>query len=352
MPTRVLIVDDSPVIRSLLTQELNKDLGVEVIGSAPDPYVARDMIVDLHPDLVLLDLTMPRLDGLTFLNKLMRYFPLPVIVLTTPTVEGHEQCLAALEAGAVDMVNKPSDPEGVSLLIRELIIKIKAAQGVCWKWQCPPPKFDTSTSPRLTLARAPSKIVVIGSSTGGTRALERILPMFPANGPAILIAQHMPAQFTRSFAKRLNQLCAMEVKEAEEDDVVQPGRVLLAPGDFHMLLKKTLLGFRVQIKGGPRVSHQRPSVDVLFTSVARCAGDRAIGVMLTGMGGDGADGMLLMHQSGAVTIAQDEASCVIFGMPRMAIEKGGVDHVLPLERIPRKVLELATESVTPAGARG
>ena len=337
---RVLIVDDSAVVRQVLARELARDDRLEVVGAAPDPYVARDMIVQLKPDVLTLDIEMPRMDGLTFLKKLMHYHPMPVIVLSSLTTQGGQLALQALDSGAVEVLSKPGPAYAVGDRSLDLAEQLVAAYGVKVTARAGPRAAPAAPREYLALARGTNKVVAIGASTGGTVALQQVLAVLPENVPGILIVQHMPEHFTRSFAARLNELCAMEVKEAVDGDLVSPGRVLIAPGNYHMLLQRTGANFCVQIKSGPRVSRHRPSVDVLFKSVARYAGCNAVGVLMTGMGADGAQGLLELRNSGAETIAQDEASSVVFGMPRAAIDLGAAAYTLPLGRIPEKVLQL------------
>jgi two-component system chemotaxis response regulator CheB len=338
---RVLIVDDSAVVRKLFSEELSRDPAIEVVGKAPDPFIARDKIVQLEPDVITLDIEMPRMDGITFLRRLMRHHPLPVIVVSSLTPEGGELAMEALEAGAVEVVCKPHDPSGLGEMGQVLIDKIKAAaRAVVLRHTF---EAHPSSSPSAPLARSTDRIIAIGASTGGTQALQKLMSAMPSNAPGILIVQHMPQLFTRTFAERLNALSAMEVKEAEDGDTVKAGKALVAPGNRHMLLDKFKGRFRVRLKDGPMVCRQRPSVEVLFKSVARHAGANAIGVILTGMGNDGAEGLRLMKQSGAQTIAQDQKSCVVFGMPNSAIELGGVDHVEALDDIPARILSLLKE---------
>lgn len=349
MPIRVIVVDDSAVVREVFSRELGRDPEIEVIGTAPDPYVARDMIVSLKPDVVTLDIEMPRMDGLTFLRKLMVHFPLPVIIVSSLTAKGGALALEALDIGAVDVMCKPGVSYAVGDMSIELRDKVKAAARV--NMGRPRPARPVPASPsapvRLSLARTTHKVVAIGASTGGTQALQALLTALPANAPGIVIVQHMPEHFTRSFAERLNGLCDMEVREAVDGDSVVPGKALIAPGNFHMLLRRSGATYQVEVKSGPLVTRHRPSVDVLFRSVARYAGANAIGVILTGMGNDGAAGMKEMRDAGAFNIAQDEASCVVFGMPKEAIAGGGVATVLPLEAIPAKILEAALHEGAP-----
>jgi two-component system chemotaxis response regulator CheB len=333
----VLVVDDSAVVRQILQGSLSADPDIHVVGTAPDPYVARDMIVELKPDVVTLDVEMPRMDGITFLRKLMHYYPLPVIIVSSLTSAGGELALEALAAGAVEVMCKPGAAFTLNDMAAELIAKIKTA--ACARVS---KREDAGgeTAEVASLGRNTNQIVALGASTGGTVALEYVLCRMPADAPGMIIAQHMPALFTRQFADRLNRLSAMEIHEAQEDDSVLPGVALGAPGDKHLLLRRSGMRTFVSVKDGPLVHRQRPSVDVLFRSVAHSAGKNAIGVIMTGMGVDGAAGLAEMHQAGAHTIAQDEASCVVFGMPKAAIEMGAVERVLPLKEIPDAILHI------------
>jgi two-component system chemotaxis response regulator CheB len=327
------------VVRQIFSQELARDREIEVVGTAPDPYVGRDKIVQLKPDVVTLDVEMPRMDGITFLRKLMKHYPLPVIVVSSLTAHGGDMAMEALEAGAVEVMCKPGAAYTVGDMSQELIAKIKAVARV----QVRRTNGATAAAApaRLALTHTTDKVVAIGASTGGTEALRAVLERFPAEAPGTVVVQHMPEHFTRSFADRLNTLCAMEVKEAEDGDHVIPGRVLIAPGNQHMVLRRSGARYFVQVKSGPLVCGHRPSVEVLFTSVAQYAGANAVGAILTGMGGDGAGGLLKMREAGAVTIGQDEASCVVFGMPKEAIKCGAVEHIESLDRIPERILENA-----------
>ncbi len=338
---RVLIVDDSAVVREILNRELARDPEIEVVGTAPDPYVARDKIVSLKPDVVTLDIEMPRMDGLTFLRKLMHYYPLPVIVVSSLTEHGSELAMEALDAGAVDIMCKPGTAYSVGDLSVELIDKIKAASRV--RVRARAQVQSKASAPRLSITRTTHKVIAIGASTGGTEALQTVLMAMPANAPGIVIVQHMPEHFTRAFAERLNGLCEIEVKESQDGDSVVPGRAIIARGNHHMLLRRSGARYYVEVKQGPLVCRHRPSVEVLFKSVARYAGRNAVGVIMTGMGGDGAQGLLEMRKEGAQTIAQDEASCIVFGMPKEAINLGAACHVIPLNQIARKILELAPD---------
>jgi two-component system chemotaxis response regulator CheB len=337
---RVLIVDDSAVVRTVLSQGLSADPDIEVVGTAPDPYVARDKIVALQPDVLTLDIEMPRMDGITFLRKLMQYQPMPVVILSSLGEAGSNVALEALEAGAVDVICKPGSAYAVGDLSVKLCETVKAAAHANLGRR-PVPVARVPVAAPTSLTRTTHKVVAIGSSTGGTQALQYILTQLPANAPGIVIVQHMPEQFTRFFADHLNEVCAMEVREARNNDSVIPGRVLIAPGNQHMLLRRSGAAYLVETRDGPLVGRHRPAVNVLFKSVAQCAGKNAVGVILTGMGRDGADGMLLMKQQGAINVAQDEASCVVFGMPKEAIALGAVDHIVPLDQIAGHILRLA-----------
>jgi two-component system chemotaxis response regulator CheB len=341
-PVRVLIIDDSAMVRSIFTRCLEDDPMIEVVGAAPDPFVGRDMIVRLEPDVITLDMEMPRMDGLTFLRKLMEHHPLPVIIVSSLTPKGGELALEAMEAGAVEVLCKAGSAFSVGDMTEQLKEKIKAAARVRVG------KRVQSAAPagpvqRLSMTRTTNKIIAIGASTGGTQALAELLAQLPSASPGIVIVQHMPEHFTRAFADRLNAACAIEVKESEEGAAVLPGRAIIARGNHHMEMRRSGARYFVTLQQGPPVSRHRPSVDVLFKSVAEYVGQNAVGVMLTGMGNDGAAGMKMMHDAGAKTIAQDEASCVVYGMPREAVEAGGVDHIVPLSAIPAKMLALAQE---------
>jgi two-component system chemotaxis response regulator CheB len=336
---KVLVVDDSAVVRKIISNELSKHTDITVVGTAPDPFVARDKIVHLRPDVITLDIEMPRMDGLTFLRKLMKYYPLPVVVLSSLTLRGSQIAMEALQAGAVEVLSKPGSSFSVADLADQLADKIRGAARA---------RIDTSrlaedrqaepSAISKALIQTTNKVVAMGASTGGTEALKKVLSMMPPNSPAMVIVQHMPPHFTTAFAERLNSLCPFEVKEASDGDTVRQGRALLAPGNFHMLLKRSGAQYYVEVKNGPRIHHQRPAVDVLFRSTAKYAGSNAVGVILTGMGADGAQGLLEMKQTGARTIAQDEKSCVVFGMPKEAIKLGAADKVVSIENVAKEVL--------------
>lgn len=342
MSTKVLIVDDSAVVRQILTRELSRTGDIEVVGTAPDPYVARDKIVQLRPDVVTLDVEMPRMDGITFLRKLMKHYPLPVIIVSSLTGKGSDLAMEALESGAVDVMCKPGGSYSVGDMSECLIEKIKAAACVDIRKQISlRSQKDESPVKRLSLTRTTEKIIAIGASTGGTEAVRAVIEAFPANAPGTVVVQHMPAHFTRSFASRLNALCAVEVKEAEDGDRVVPGTVLIAPGNRHMVLRRSGARYHVEIKDGPLVYHQRPAVEVLFNSVASYAGPNSVGVILTGMGKDGAKGLLAMRKAGAFTIAQNEESSVVWGMPGEAVRIGAAQKVVHLRKMALCALENA-----------
>lgn len=332
-PIRVLVIDDSAVVRDVLTRELSADPEIEVVDTALDPYIARDKIVALRPDVVTLDLEMPRMDGMTFLGKLMHFMPMPVVVVSSLTPAGSETALDALCAGAFEVIAKPGPAYSVGAMAEQLAATIKAAA------QAPPRRsMGARVAVRIpALKRTTTRVVGIGASTGGTVALERLLSALPLDAPPTAVVQHMPEGFTRSFAQRLDSQCAVEVKEAEDGDLMAPGKVLVAPGNRHLLLRRSGATYRVELRDGPPVSRHRPSVDVLFKSLAACAGADAIGLILTGMGTDGAAGLLDMRTSGALTIAQDEATSVVWGMPREAVECGAACEVLPLDEMAGRV---------------
>jgi two-component system chemotaxis response regulator CheB len=340
---RVLTVDDSALMRQVLAALLGRDPGIEVIGAAPDPYIAREKIKALNPDVLTLDVEMPKMDGLTFLEKLMRGHPMPVVMVSSLTEVGCQTTLRALELGAVDFIAKPKIDlrEGMEEVAQDLLDKVKAAaiaqvrgpRAVGAGDQRSPGSPLSLGAPSTAMIKTTDTIIAIGASTGGTEAVKEVLERLPPNTPPILITQHMPERFTKTWADRLNSLCRIAVKEAEDGDSVLPGHALIAPGGYHMTLVRSGARYTVQINQEPPVNRHRPSVDVMFASVARDAGANAVGVILTGMGGDGAKELLAMKQAGAFTIAQDEASCIVFGMPKEAIKLGGVDQVLPLADI-------------------
>jgi len=347
---RVLIVDDSAVVRQTLSEILSGDPEIAVIGTASDPFVAAEKIEEEVPDVIMLDIEMPRMDGLTFLQKIMSQHPIPVVICSSLAEEGAQSTLKALEYGAVEIIAKPrlgskQFLEESSVALRQAVKAAASARvRVLNAGRTVEPKLTADAIlPRATAAmlETTEKVVVIGASTGGTEALRSLLEVLPPDAPGIVIVQHMPEMFTRAFANRLDSLCRISVKEAESNDTVLRGRALIAPGNHHVLLKRSGARYYVEIKDGPLVSRHRPSVDVLFRSAARYAGPNAVAVILTGMGDDGARGMLEMKQAGAATIAQDEATSVVFGMPNEAIKRGAVDAVLPLPAIAGSMLARA-----------
>jgi two-component system chemotaxis response regulator CheB len=338
---RVLIVDDSAVVRKVMTEELSRYDDIEIIGTAVDPYVARDKIVELRPDVITLDLEMPRMDGLSFLAKLMKHLPMPVVVLSSLTPNDSELALKALDLGAVEVLCKPGTAYSTKNISRHLAMAIRSAavarvNGKSVNSEVQKGKVQTSN----LLVKTTHKVIAIGASTGGTKAIESVLSVMPATTPGIVIVQHMPEHFTTSFAQRLNEICPIQVREARDNDHVVPGVALIAPGNRHMVLTRNGGNYVVRVKNGPRVHYQRPSVDVLFQSVAKNAARNAVGVMLTGMGADGAKGMLAMKDSGAHTMAQDEATCVVYGMPKEAVKLGAVHDVVPLPQIPQAIINV------------
>jgi len=345
---RVLIVDDSAVVRQTLRDVLSSDPGIQVIATAGDPFVAADRIAEEAPDVITLDIEMPRMDGLTFLKKIMSQHPIPVVICSSLAEEGTQSAFQALEYGAVEIVAKPR--VGTRQFLEDSRVAICQAIKAAASARPRPLRPSHTVEPKLTadailspathaMAETTEKVVVIGASTGGTEALKTVLEALPADTPGIVVVQHMPELFTRAFANRLDSLCAITVKEAETNDTVIRGRALIAPGNHHLLLKRSGARYYVEVKDGPLVCRHRPSVDVLFRSAARYAGRNAVGVILTGMGDDGARGMLEMKQAGATTFAQDEATCIVFGMPKEAIKLGGVDRVLPLQAVASAILQ-------------
>jgi two-component system chemotaxis response regulator CheB len=337
---RVLVVDDSAIVRKILSQELGRHAGIEIVGTAPDPYIARDKILALEPDVLTLDVEMPRMDGITFLRKLMKHHPMPVIVLSSLTPQGGKTAMEALDAGAVEVMCKPNGSYSVGDMCNVLVEKIRAASTARIAARADS-TLRSAAPQRLSMAETTNKIFAIGASTGGVQALTRVLSSLPANAPGTVVVQHMPAHFTTSFAQRLNTECAMSVKEAEDGDHVVPGHVLIAPGGLHMILQRSGANYYVSLKDGPPVCRQKPSVEVLFNSVAKYAGANAVGAILTGMGDDGATGMVNMRQAGAHTVAQDEQSCVVFGMPKEAIARGGAERVVPLDKVAEHLIAFA-----------
>lgn len=345
MKIKVLVIDDSALIRSLLTEMINQQTDMEVIGTAPDPLIAREMIKQLNPDVLTLDVEMPKMDGLDFLEKLMRLRPMPVLMVSTLTEKGSEITLRALELGATDFVTKPKS--GISDGMREYTdvitdkIRIASKASIASLQRTAKQELQNKVVPSLLKNRLISseKLLIIGASTGGTEAIRAFLLQMPSDCPGILITQHMPPGFTKSFADRLDTLCQIGVKEAKDGERILPGHAYIAPGDHHLLLARSGANYVAKLSDAEPVSRHKPSVDVLFDSAADAAGKNAIGVILTGMGKDGAAGMMKMKAAGTYNFAQDEESCVVFGMPKEAIAHGGVDEVLPLKDLPKAVFE-------------
>jgi two-component system chemotaxis response regulator CheB len=337
---RVLIVDDSAVVRRLVTDVLRSDPEIDVVGAAVDPYMARDLIAELSPDVLTLDLEMPRMDGLTFLGLLMERRPMPVVVISSLTQQGSIHALESLRLGAIDVIGKPADAQALSDLAPQLIAKVKAAAEARLR----PEGLTTSRPPgfRPPPVRAspmasppdPRALILLGASTGGTEALREVLTALPPNAPGIALVQHIPAVFSKAFADRLNKLCQIEVREAVDGDQLRPGLALVAPGNFHLLIKRQLQNWIVRVASGPMVWHQRPAVDLLFKSAVEAgAAPHCIAGVLTGMGKDGAEGLLDLHQHKATTFAQDEATSVVYGMPKAAREIGAAQTIIPLDRM-------------------
>lgn len=350
---KVLVIDDSALVRQTLCEILNSDPGILVIATAADPILAAERLRTVVPDVITLDVEMPRMDGLTFLQKLMSQHPIPVVMCSSLAESGSETALKALEYGAVDIITKPK--LGTKQFIEESRVRIcDAIKGAAAARLEPMRAMRTmkEISPKYTadvimekpntkaMIQTTEKVVVVGASTGGTEALKVFLEMLPEDTPGIVIVQHMPENFTAAFAKRLDATCRVTVKEARDNDTIVRGRALIAPGNHHALLKRSGARYYVEIKDGPLVSRHRPSVDVLFRSAARYAGRNAVGVIMTGMGDDGARGMREMYDAGAITIAQDEATCVVYGMPCEAVKQGGVHKITPLQHIAAEVLRL------------
>jgi two-component system chemotaxis response regulator CheB len=337
---KVLIVDDSAIVRQILSEELSRYRDIEIVGTAIDPYVARDKIVKLNPDVITLDLEMPRMDGLSFLRKLMKHHPLPVVVLSSLTPKNSETALKALDLGAVEVLCKPGSAYSTSDVSRSLANAIRAAASAKISVQKKESfvEGEDVKSDEIDFTTT-HKLIAVGASTGGTKAIEIILKNMPVTSPGMVLVQHMPEKFTTAFAKRLNEICEVEVSEAADGDPVVPGRALIAPGNRHMLLNRSGTEYFVRIKDGPPVHYQRPSVDVLFQSVANIAGQNSVGVILTGMGSDGAKGLKSMRNKGAYTIAQDEKTSVVFGMPNEAIILDAVDEIVALPHISKTIVK-------------
>ncbi|KQV91991.1 MULTISPECIES: protein-glutamate methylesterase/protein-glutamine glutaminase [unclassified Roseateles] len=346
--TKVVVVDDSALVRSILTEIINRQSDMECIGAAADPLVAREMIRNLNPDVITLDVEMPRMDGLDFLSRLMRLRPMPVVMVSTLTERGAEVTLKALELGAIDFVAKPKIgvADGIRQLAQDITDKIRIASKAHIR-RAPPPPAPGAAAPApvkavtmASLGRASTeKIIFIGASTGGTEATKDVLINLPADSPAVVITQHMPPGFTKSYAARLDGLCKIRVKEAQDGERILPGHGYIAPGGMHLSVERSGANYIARVQDGEPINRHKPSVEALFLSAAKVVGPNAIGIMLTGMGADGARAMKVMKDAGAYNYCQDEASCVVFGMPREAIAAGAADEVLPLNQIATKVLE-------------
>lgn len=333
-PVRVVVVDDSALVRRILSRELAAAPGIEVVGTAMDPYVARDKIVELDPDVITLDLEMPRMDGVTFLRRLMKYRPMPVVVVSSLTPEGSELALEALEAGAVDVLAKPGPSYSVGDMSVQLAERVRAAA------RARVVSAQPRVAPRrLAMTRTTHKVIALGASIGGTKALQEVLSAMPHDAPGIVVAQHMPEHFTGSFARRLREICAIDVCEARDGDRVTVGRALIAPGNHHLVLRRAGASYLVNVRSGPMVAGHRPSVDVLFKSVANYAGANAVGVLMTGMGHDGAKGLKAMREAGSRTFVQDEATSVVFGMASEAVRIGAAEEQVPLGEIAARLLD-------------
>lgn len=367
MPIKLLIVDDSALVRKLLTEMLSRDRDIEIVGTAADPYAARERIKQLNPDVITLDVEMPRMDGITFLENLMRLRPMPVVMVSSLTQAGADVTLRALELGAVDFVTKPKVDVAGSLAnyADELIAKVRIAAVARVNPRGAAPRapmlqvnarhsadvvLPAATGRRVL--RTTDRIVAIGASTGGTEAIREVLCALPPDAPAIVISQHIPAAFSKPFADRMNRSSAMSVCEAQNGQYILPGHVYIAPGDLHLLVERDGARYRCRLSDGPPVNRHRPSVDVMFRSMAQNVGPNAIGVILTGMGDDGARGLKEMLDAGASTVAQDEASSVVWGMPGMAVKLGGAQQVVNLHRIPELMLQLATDGGSSKAANG
>jgi two-component system, chemotaxis family, protein-glutamate methylesterase/glutaminase len=344
---RVLVVDDSALMRQLITEILQSDPGIEVVATAADPFIAREKILQLNPDVLTLDVEMPRMDGLMFLEKLMAGRPMPVVMLSSLTEKGCETTMRALELGAIDFITKPKldVSSGMSEIAQDIIEKVKQAARATVQRRSALVERSTYEGPKPSavgsMLTSTHKVIAIGGSTGGTEALLEVLAAFPPDAPGTVAVLHMPEGFTKSYAQRLDRHCRIRVKEAEDGDRILPGHAILAAGNLHMEVQRSGATYGVRVFTAPPVSRHRPSVDVLFHSCAKVLGKNGVGAILTGMGNDGAEGLAAMHSVGAMTFAQDEASCVVFGMPKEAIAKGGVRHVLPLKRIAPEALAAA-----------
>lgn len=347
-PIRVLVVDDSALVRRILSEALDRHADIEVVGTATDPYVARERIVALRPDVVTLDVEMPRMDGLSFLAKLMRHFPIPVIVVSSVTPQQSEAAMRALALGAVSVIAKPGAMQATAEVTDELVRAVRVAARAKVSKLLEPVDAAPLRIPAIASLDSTHKLIAIGASTGGTQAIEAVLRRFPVDAPATVIVQHMPEHFTASFAKRLDGVSAMTVREARDGDVLAPGLALVAPGGKHLLIQASGARWVARVKDGPKVHHQRPAVDVTFQSLARCAGRNVVAALLTGMGADGAKGMLSLRDAGAHTIAQDEETSVVWGMPREAVKLDAAVEVLPLGEVAEGLLHAIGRHAVPA----
>jgi two-component system chemotaxis response regulator CheB len=337
-PVKVLIVDDSAVVRKLLSDSLANDEGIKVVGAAADPFMARDLILKHEPDVLTLDIEMPRMDGLSFLRRIMAHRPMPVIIVSSITQRGSAASVEALQIGAIDVIAKPGGPGSVGEVAEHIKRRIRALKSG------PPPRFARTAAAMPVAApvlagKTSVGLILIGASTGGTQAIEALLTRLPANMPPILIVQHMPPNFTKAFADRLDKVCPMHVIESAGNEFIEPGVAYIAPGDHHMVIERVGLKLKTALRDGPPVHYQRPAVDVLFHSAARLQGVPMVAAILTGMGQDGADGLLALKNAGAETFAEDEQSCVVFGMPKEAIARGAANHVVTLFHLPTRILE-------------
>lgn len=350
-PVKVLIVDDSAVVRKLLSDALANQPDIQVVGTAADPYQARDLILKHEPDVLTLDIEMPRMDGLSFLRRIMAHRPMPVIIVSSITQRGSAASVEALEVGAIDVIAKPGGPGSVGEVAELIKRRIRAMRaGPALKFRAPAAPVPTPVAAKPS-GRSGNGLILIGASTGGTQAIEALLTRLPADLPPILIVQHMPPIFTKAFANRLDQLCPMRVTESAGNELIEPGVVYIAPGDRHMVIERHGLRLRTALRDGPPVHYQRPAVDVLFHAAARLQDVPMVAAILTGMGQDGADGLLALKQAGAVTLAEDEQSCVVFGMPKEAIARGAATHVVTLFHMPGKILQSLDRKPAFAAAR-
>ncbi|MFT6270273.1 MAG: two-component system chemotaxis response regulator CheB [Alphaproteobacteria bacterium] len=345
MPIKVLVIDDSALIRSLLSEIIRQAPDLQLVGAAPDAYVAKDMVMKLQPDVITLDIEMPKVDGLTFLDKLMKARPMPVIMISTLTEKGADATLRSMELGAVDFIAKPklNVASGIADYEQEIVDKIRIAAKTKPKKRA----LSPANANRIPLHYTGTETIVgIGASTGGTEAIRQVLERLSPSFPATVITQHMPPVFTKSFAERLNTLCKINVHEAKDGERILPGNAYIAPGDKHMEIVRSGADYRVRLNDGPLVCGHKPSVDVMFASLAKVVGKNAVATVLTGMGKDGANGLLALHQAGAITMVQDEASCVVWGMPKAAFEIGATKHLIPLDKMAKALTQAVEQKGT------